>query len=333
MQKVTQAQLVSRARQLLDDGTVSRVLGWRRGDFSYDVTPAVFSDTGALERDFVFDVFCCANLSKYLIREANNDSKGKTLIFLKPCDSYAFNALLTEHRFDREKVYAIGIPCGGMMDVHTTNALSPDGITGAECEGDTLVLHTLYDGDRPYPLSDVLPERCRTCGHGHAADCDEWMACEKTEPDEHPARYSAVDTLEAMTEEERFAFWQEAFSRCIRCNACRDVCPVCTCEKCVFDNPKSGLENKAAADPFEEQMFHIIRAYHVTGRCVDCGECSRVCPQRIPLHLLNRKMILDINRSWGAYTAGAEVGQRFPLVDYRTDDPEASVRADGRDDK
>ncbi|URW87892.1 4Fe-4S dicluster domain-containing protein [Blautia wexlerae] len=29
-------------------------------------------------------------------------------------------------------------------------------------------------------------------------------------------------------------------------------------------------------------MFHIIRAFHVAGRCTDCGECDRVCPQGIP---------------------------------------------------
>ena len=55
------------------------------------------------------------------------------------------------------------------------------------------------------------------------------------------------------------------------------------------------LPSKAAADSFEENMFHIIRAFHVAGRCTDCGECSRVCPQNIPLHLLNRKFIKDIN--------------------------------------
>ena len=111
-------------------------------------------------------------------------------------------------------------------------------------------------------------------------------------------------------------------SACIRCNACRDVCPACTCEKCVFDNPDSGVENKAISDSFEEKMFHIIRAFHVAGRCTDCGECSRVCPQNIPLHLLNRKFIKDINESYGDYQAGAEVGSRAPLVNYTTGDAE-----------
>ena len=66
-------------------------------------------------------------------------------------------------------------------------------------------------------------------------------------------------------------------------------------------------------------MFHIIRAFHVAGRCTDCGECSRVCPQHIPLHLLNRKFIKDYNALYGDFTAGAEVGQMSPVADFTTD--------------
>ena len=135
-------------------------------------------------------------------------------------------------------------------------------------------------------------------------------------------RFDEVARLEAMTPDERFAFWQNELSRCIRCNACRDACPACTCEKCVFDNPNSGVENKSPANEFEEKLFHIIRAYHVAGRCTDCGECSRVCPQNIPLHLLNRKFIKDMNDFYGDYQAGEEVGSRAPLVNYTTEDLE-----------
>ena len=46
------------------------------------------------------------------------------LVFLKPCDTYSFNQLLTEHRFDREKVYAVGIPCNGMADTEKLKELA-----------------------------------------------------------------------------------------------------------------------------------------------------------------------------------------------------------------
>jgi ferredoxin len=90
----------------------------------------------------------------------------------------------------------------------------------------------------------------------------------------------------------------------------------------VFNNPDSGVENKAASNSFEEKMFHIIRAFHVAGRCTDCGECSRVCPQNIPLHLLNRKFIKDINTFYGDYQAGETAGSRAPLVNYTEEDIE-----------
>ena len=77
----------------------------------------------------------------------------------------------------------------------------------------------------------------------------------------------------------------------------------------MFDNPNTGVAAKADADDFEENMFHIIRAFHVAGRCTDCGECSRVCPQGIPLHLLNRKFIKDIDELYGDYQAGEEIGR------------------------
>jgi Na+-translocating ferredoxin:NAD+ oxidoreductase RnfC subunit len=72
-------------------------------------------------------------------------------------------------------------------------------------------------------------------------------------------------------------------------------------------------------------MFHIIRAFHVAGRCTDCGECSRVCPQHIPLHLLNRKFIKDINELYGDYQAGDDTESRHPLTSFTYDDAEPSV--------
>ena len=69
-------------------------------------------------------------------------------------------------------------------------------------------------------------------------------------------------------------------------------------------------------------MFHIIRAFHVAGRCTDCGECSRVCPQHIPLHLLNRKFIKDIDSLYGDFQAGADSETRGPLTAFTEGDAE-----------
>ena len=343
MQTITREMLIAKAGELLANGTVDRVLGWKVGEFVYDVTPAVFESAEALEKDFVYNDFCGANFSKYLIAETRKGD-GKVLVFLKPCDSYSFNQLLTEHRFDREKVYAVGIPCEGMIDVHKAKAAVESGIVGAEADGEQTVIHTLFDGDVRVDTKSILAERCLNCKSRVCVAYDERMNADGSftagpfDPADAPdtgvksgssERFTEVDELEAMTPDERFAFWQNELSRCIRCNACRDVCPACTCEKCVFDNPNSGVENKAIADSFEEKMFHIIRAFHVAGRCTDCGECSRVCPQHIPLHLLNRKFIKDIDVLYGDYQAGQEVGSRAPLFNFTKSDPEPKEAVEG----
>ena len=320
MQKVTRDQLIEKASALLSNGTVSAVLGWGKGEFDYDVTPRVFSSVEELQDGFVWSDFCGANFSKYLVAKTQK-IEGKILVFLKPCDSYSFNQLLTEHRFDREKVYAVGIPCEGMADIAKVKAVCGEGISAIDTTGEQMLVTTLYD-DAPKAIAtaDVLAERCINCKSKKIVAYDELLG-DNGEVIES-GRFDEVARLEAMTPDERFAFWQNELSRCIRCNACRDACPACTCEKCVFDNPNSGVENKSPANEFEEKLFHIIRAYHVAGRCTDCGECSRVCPQNIPLHLLNRKFIKDMNDFYGDYQAGEEVGSRAPLVNYTTEDLE-----------
>ena len=318
MQK-TAGLIKKRALELLADGTVTKVLGWEEGNFFYDVTPAFF-DKDTVE-NLVYGSFCGANLSKYLIK-ATKETEGKILVFLKPCDTYSFNQLLTEHRVDREKVYVVGVECKGMLDIEKIKAQGIKGVTKVIDEGEELLVKTIY-GESKVARKDVLLEKCDTCKSKELKVFDEVIG--ENEETETKDRFEMVSELENMTAEERYAFWQGELSKCIRCNACRNVCPACSCLKCVFDNPQSGVQSKSNADTFEEKMFHIIRAFHVAGRCTDCGECSRVCPQGIPLHLLNRKFIKDINELYGDYQAGEEAGSRAPLVNFTFDDAEPSV--------
>ena len=316
-----QAEMIAKAKELLRNGTVDRVMGWKKGEFVYDVTPAVFTAAEELDAAFVYNGFTAANVSKYLIKESRKD--GRILAFLKPCDSFSFMQLMKEHRVRRENVYIVGIESWGKADVEKIKAAGISGITDIREEGSDFIISTAYGDEHTVGRFDVLLERCLNCKSKKHAVYDELLGDEGQ--DLKPDRFAEVEKLEAMTPDERFAFWRSQLSKCIRCNACRNVCPACSCVKCVFDNPNSGVQAKANVDDFEENLFHIIRAFHVAGRCTDCGECSRVCPQGIPLHLLNRKFIRDIDEFYGEYQAGAEVGSRAPLVNFTQEDVEPGI--------
>ncbi len=308
--------ILNKAKELLESGKVQGVVGWRKGLFETDVTPGTFTDVNDLEKNFVYNEWCGANLSKYLVgitraievkkstaRTANAMAKqrdpnakdapipGETVaVFLKPCDTYSFTELLKESRISRDDVYVVGIPCDGMKN----------------------------------PETGKIAERCEVCKSKKHVTYDELIG-EDGEVQES-ARYDMVSKLESMSEQERYEFWRGELSRCIRCNACRNICPACTCEKCVFDNNAMYTSQKVAATSFEENLFHIIRAWHVAGRCSDCGECSRVCPQNIPLHLLNRKFCKDIDELYGPYVAGSDLETKPPMLRFDPDkDAEPSV--------
>lgn len=315
-----QEQLIKRAKELLSEGKVQKVVGWKKGLFEDDITPAVFTSAEELDKDFVFNKFCKANLSKYLVKITKdieiaksttrmNNSMAKqrdpnaqdapipsevVAVFLKPNDTLSFTQLLKENRITREDVYAIGVPCQDTVD-------------GGEL--------------------------CDNCKGKKSVSCDEYIGVdENAEVTPNAERMAEVAKLEAMTADERNAFWKNEFSRCLRCNACRDICPACTCEKCVFDNNKLYTSQKVAQTNFEESLFHIIRAWHVAGRCTDCGECSRVCPQHIPLYLLNRKYIKDINEIYGDYQAGQDMDSKPAMWTFKTDDPETTIVYDRSND-
>ena len=321
-------ELIKRAKELLADGTVARVLGWKAGDMPWNPEPAYFETEESL-KEFVYDGFCGANLSKYMIEASKLD--GKTLVCLKPCDTYSFNQLIKEHRVDREKAYIIGVGCRGKLDIEKIRSMGIRGIRnveGASLEdaADTLKFETA-SGEKTCAYEDAMLGRCHVCKGKEHKIYDELIGEFRRIP-RMQDRFAEVERIEAMSPEERFAFFQSELSKCIRCNACRNVCPACSCNKCVFDSDRFDTAQKANSDSFEEQMFHIIRAFHVAGRCTDCGECSRVCPQGIPLHLLNRKMIKDIDELYGTYQAGEAVVERSPLTSYTFEDAEPGIVAE-----
>jgi len=118
--------------------------------------------------------------------------------------------------------------------------------------------------------------------------------------------------FQAMSVEERFAYWfgpSGQFSQCIKCFGCRDACPICYCKDCYLEADRGAVPGGEIPP---DAMFPMIRTVHVMDSCVNCGQCQDACPMEIPLarliFMLNRKLA-DIFK----YEPGMDVSALPPL--------------------
>jgi ferredoxin len=128
------------------------------------------------------------------------------------------------------------------------------------------------------------------------------------------------EALEALPDGERFARWMYEFQKCLKCYGCRNICPVCFCEDCSLEH--DDLIGTGTLPP-EVPIFHLVRAVHMAGRCIDCGLCEEACPVDIPLRLLYRK-VNDIFGNLFDYKAGVSQG-RSPFAVIGMEAPPAPL--------
>ena len=138
------------------------------------------------------------------------------------------------------------------------------------------------------------------------------------------AEAARIKELEAMTQEQRWEFWTKELSRCMKCYACRAACPMCYCTRCQVEcNDPQWITVEAT--PLGNVEWHLMRAIHLAGRCVNCGECARACPLKIPINLLTYKTVQTVKNNFNA-TAGKSAAMESVLSSYKSDDKENFIR-------
>ena len=298
------------ARDMLAKGEVRAVIGYRRGTRGMLAEPAFITSPEQAD-DLVWDPTCFHNLSLYLVEDRkflahlNKSSDAPIAVIAKGCDARSIVVLLQEHYFKREDVYIIGVSCEG-TGVVDERKLAPhlNGFqaSNAVFDGDDFVF-TTAQGEKRLPAREVMADRCLECRNPFPKENNVVFGEDKTGR-ELEAPFAALARFEAQGTGERWDFWSHHFDRCIRCFACRSVCPMCYCDECVVDSitfpvtPATTAEEKAnrirwierSATRSENITYLMTRAMHLAGRCTDCGECERACPVNVPIRLLNNKM-------------------------------------------
>ncbi len=287
------------ASRLFHENKIDVFLAWEKGDFDYQTKPLVITAIEDVNR-IVFDEYSIHNLSNILLRY--RDGEERIGIVVKGCDSRGIVRLLQDYQMSRERLYIVGVCCPGMKD--PLMAMKANSGLGVNAK-----------------MADVA-DKCLDCIQPNPVIYDELLGTEQA-PRMQGERFTRVKALENQSYDERYKFFEEVFSTCIRCYACRQACIACNCRVCIFDEMRPqwvGRSNSVS----DNMMYHMVRSFHMVGRCIECGECERVCPVNIPLMTINQKLIKDVNEFFGPYEAGVEYieGAKPPLSAFKETDPD-----------
>lgn len=333
------------AKRILKEGKVKYVIGYSKDQNGFLPKPVFITDPEDVQK-LIWDPTCVHNLTKFLVDEKKRKAREKKPderpvgIVVKGCDSRAIVVLLQEKYIERKDVHILGVSCertGVIDEKKLTKKLKGQKAEKTAIDDAGNIVITAEGKTIKIDAQEVLAERCHECQANYPVEYDLLLGDKSKKKIENP--FKSLAKMEALSDKERWTFWTEQLSKCIRCYACRSACPMCYCDECVVDTINFAVTaDTTAAEkaakikwvekspvPSENFVYHMVRAMHLAGRCIDCGECERVCPLDIPLRFLNKKLEKEAKELFG-YDAGFDPNKPSLVSSFKDEDPEDFIR-------
>ena len=306
-------RLKEKAREIIED--LELLVGYAHSSLPLKINPAFIKNKDDID-SLIFNKFCINNLATYAY-SLTKEVEGKIGIVLKPCDTRSIIQLLSEELFDRDKIKLIAMGCSGIMDYKKIQKhLKGQKIISSKTSGDDLKIKTIDNG-YSLKIKDFYADKCYWCNiYDNPPLYDEFIENGQKLDADPGKKYTDLEFLESQELEKISRYWNEQFEHCIRCYACRNVCPLEICRERCITHLEVPYWQSQRIDSNEGRFFQLIRVLHLAGGCTECGECERVCPKNIPLSKLMKKSAQIIERLF-EYRAGEDFKKRPPLLTFK----------------
>ncbi|NHV98281.1 MAG: hypothetical protein HA496_01390 [Thaumarchaeota archaeon] len=198
-------------------------------------------------------------------------------IVAKGCDGRSIVELIKENQVDKGSIVVIAVECTGVLKPYKYGSNSADRRLADYCRRCV---------SRVSPVADYIVKQD---GQAHLV--------------ENPV--NGKDALD----------WLSLFRKCLKCMSCIKACPLCYCTECSIEGFKPDLVHRLRV-PQELFTFHLTRALHMAGRCVECGACESACPVEIPLTRLYHELNEWFRENYG-YVPGVSVKEAPPPLVFK----------------